>query len=102
MLLSVPFMVPSTPIGAAVRLLSGWFGGADFSYYISFAIAALLYLIYRGSSREYYSCPLVLQRSFDARIGCGQLDRFSGKEEVLGYDSLVPIIESLPFGSGWS
>jgi NCS1 family nucleobase:cation symporter-1 len=43
-LLSVPFMVwPTGYVGP----LSTLFGGADFSYFVSFAIAAVLYFIYR-------------------------------------------------------
>lgn len=47
--LSVPFMVPPTSPGFPVGALSGWFGGADFSYFISFAIAALLTLLIRAN-----------------------------------------------------
>ncbi len=46
-LISVPFMVPPTPIGSVVGALSGWFGGADFSYFISFVIAGVAYYLYR-------------------------------------------------------
>lgn len=43
-LLSVPFMVwPTGYVGP----LSSIFGGADFSYFISFGIAAVLYYVYR-------------------------------------------------------
>ncbi len=46
-LISVPFMVPPTPIGSVVGALSGWFGGADFSYFISFVVAGISYYLYR-------------------------------------------------------
>ncbi|MGA1974911.1 MAG: cytosine permease [Conexivisphaerales archaeon] len=46
-LCSVPFMVPPTTIGWPVGSLAGWFGGADFSYYVSFFVAGLLYFLYR-------------------------------------------------------
>lgn len=52
-LLSIPFMVP--PNGPVVKAVSNLFGGADFSYFISFAIAALLYYFYgrkNGLNRE--------------------------------------------------
>jgi len=52
-LLSVPFMVPPTSIGSPVGLLSGWFGGADFSYYISFALAAVFYYLFRKSRHRF-------------------------------------------------
>src|SRR2546425_11944307 len=52
-LLSVPFMVPPTSIGPPVGLLSGWFGGADFSYYISFALAAVFYYLFRKSRHRF-------------------------------------------------
>ncbi len=45
--ISVPFMVPPTPIGSIVGALSGWFGGADFSYFVSFVIAGVAYYLYR-------------------------------------------------------
>ena len=41
-LVSVPFMVPPTTIGYPVGSLAGIFGGADFSYFISFVVAAVL------------------------------------------------------------
>jgi NCS1 family nucleobase:cation symporter-1 len=41
-LVSVPFMVPQLTLGYPVGALSSWFGGADFSYFISFAVAFLL------------------------------------------------------------
>ncbi|HVP22359.1 MAG TPA: cytosine permease [Conexivisphaerales archaeon] len=46
-LVSVPFMVPPTPVGGPVGYLSGAFGGADFSYFISFIVAGSAYLVYR-------------------------------------------------------
>ncbi len=39
---SIPFMVPLLNIGYPVGALSSWFGGADFSYFISFAVAFVL------------------------------------------------------------
>ncbi len=48
---SVPFMVPSVSLGWPVGSLAGVFGGADFSYFVSFAVAALLYVAYRGRGR---------------------------------------------------
>ncbi|MDG6900949.1 MAG: cytosine permease [Nitrososphaerota archaeon] len=50
-LVSVPFMVPPSSPGFPVGSLSGWFGGADFSYFISFAIAAVLTFLLRGRAR---------------------------------------------------
>ena len=44
-LLSIPFMVP--PYGPVVKAVSDLFGGADFSYFVSFAIASFLYYFYR-------------------------------------------------------
>lgn len=49
-LVSVPFMVPPSSPGFPVGALSGWFGGADFSYFVSFVIAALL--TYFSGSRD--------------------------------------------------
>ena len=46
-LASVPFMSPPTSLGSWVGFLNGWFGGADYSYFISFGIAALLYYALR-------------------------------------------------------
>jgi NCS1 family nucleobase:cation symporter-1 len=50
-LVSVPFMAPALTIPPPLNLfiggLNGWFGGADFSYYISFVAAAILYFGYR-------------------------------------------------------
>jgi NCS1 family nucleobase:cation symporter-1 len=46
-LVSVPFMVPLISTGYPVGALSSWFGGADFSYYISFAVAFVLMLFVR-------------------------------------------------------
>jgi NCS1 family nucleobase:cation symporter-1 len=46
-LISVPFMFPPTPVGSIVGALSGWFGGADFSYFVSFVIAGIAYYLYR-------------------------------------------------------
>ena len=49
-LISVPFMVPLLNIGYPVGALSGWFGGADLSYFISFAVAFVLAFVLRGRS----------------------------------------------------
>ncbi|MDA4128416.1 MAG: cytosine permease [Thaumarchaeota archaeon] len=46
-LLSIPFMVLPTYTGPVVGALSGWFGGADFSYFISFLAAGLVYYLFR-------------------------------------------------------
>jgi NCS1 family nucleobase:cation symporter-1 len=48
---SIPFMVPPTSPGFPVGALSGWFGGADFSYFVSFAIAGILTLALRKRER---------------------------------------------------
>lgn len=45
---SVPFMVPPFSLGYPVGALSGWFGGADLSYFVSFAVALLLTLAIRS------------------------------------------------------
>lgn len=45
--ISVPFMVPALPLGLPFGALSGYFGGADFSYFISFGLAAVLTLLLR-------------------------------------------------------
>jgi cytosine/uracil/thiamine/allantoin permease len=39
---SVPFMVPALQLGSPFGSLAYLFGGADFSYFISFAIACVL------------------------------------------------------------
>ena len=44
---SVPFMVPPIGIGFPVGALASWFGGADVSYFISFAASFLLALLLR-------------------------------------------------------
>lgn len=49
-LISVPFMVPQLTVGYPVGALSAWFSGADFSYYVSFAVALLLTVILRMRS----------------------------------------------------
>ncbi len=41
-LVSIPFMVPTFKLGYPVGALSSWFGGADLSYFISFAVALVL------------------------------------------------------------
>jgi NCS1 family nucleobase:cation symporter-1 len=46
-LVSVPFMVPQLALGYPVGALSFWFNGADFSYFISFAVALLLTVLLR-------------------------------------------------------
>jgi len=46
-LVSVPFMVPQVTLGYPVGALSSWFGGADLSYFISFAVAFVLMTIIR-------------------------------------------------------
>jgi NCS1 family nucleobase:cation symporter-1 len=46
-MVSVPFMVPATPLGPPVGILSWVFGGADVSYFISFAVAFVLTIIAR-------------------------------------------------------
>jgi NCS1 family nucleobase:cation symporter-1 len=48
-LVSVPFMAPPVTLGPPMGSLSGLFGGADVSYFISFAVAAVLYVAYRRS-----------------------------------------------------
>jgi nucleobase:cation symporter-1, NCS1 family len=49
-LASVPFMVPALNLGYPFGSLSVVFGGADFSYFISFGLACLLTLVLRGAS----------------------------------------------------
>lgn len=49
-LVSVPFMVPPLTLGYPVGALSSWFGGADFSYYVSFAVALVLTILLRMRS----------------------------------------------------
>ncbi len=49
-LVSVPFMVPPLTIGYPVGALSSWFGGADFSYYISFAVAFVFTVLLRRAA----------------------------------------------------
>jgi NCS1 family nucleobase:cation symporter-1 len=46
-LLSVPFMVPPILLPYPVGALASWFGGADLSYFISFAAAFALTLVTR-------------------------------------------------------
>ena len=46
---SVPFMVPLFPTGYPVGALSSLFGGADFSYFVSFVVAFVLALVVRSS-----------------------------------------------------
>jgi len=49
--LSVPFMVPLITIGYPVGALASWFGGADFSYFVSFGVAFVLACLLRGRGR---------------------------------------------------
>ncbi|MDV3244487.1 MAG: cytosine permease [Nitrososphaerales archaeon] len=49
-IVSVPFMVPPSPLPSPVGALASWFGGADFSYFVSFALAAVLTLALRRRS----------------------------------------------------
>jgi nucleobase:cation symporter-1, NCS1 family len=49
-LVSVPFMVPAISLGFPVGALAHLFGGGDFSYFVSFAVACVLTYILR--SRE--------------------------------------------------
>ncbi len=50
-LFSVPFMVPLLPYSYPVGALASWFGGADLSYFVSFAVAAgLTYFVRRRAS----------------------------------------------------
>ncbi|MGI0080715.1 MAG: purine-cytosine permease family protein, partial [Nitrososphaerales archaeon] len=52
-LISVPFMSPALPLGPIVGAIANtYLGGADFSYYISFVIAGVLYYAYRKRSRN--------------------------------------------------
>ena len=46
-LVSVPFMVPPVQVPWPIGSFAGAFGGADFSFYISFAVAGLSYFLYR-------------------------------------------------------
>jgi nucleobase:cation symporter-1, NCS1 family len=48
-LVSVPFMVPALNLGYPFGSLSFVFGGADFSYFVSFGLACLLTLVLRAS-----------------------------------------------------
>ncbi|MGI0078944.1 MAG: purine-cytosine permease family protein [Nitrososphaerales archaeon] len=53
-LISVPFMSPALPLGPIVGAIANpYLGGADFSYYISFVIAGVLYYAYRRRSRNF-------------------------------------------------
>jgi nucleobase:cation symporter-1, NCS1 family len=57
---SVPFMVPLILLPNPpypVASLSGWFGGSDFSYFVSFAVAALLTFVVRKGRKG--SAPTV-------------------------------------------
>lgn len=48
---SVPFMVPALNYGYPVGSLAYLFGGADFSYFVSFGVAAALTLVFRRFRR---------------------------------------------------
>jgi NCS1 family nucleobase:cation symporter-1 len=49
--ISVPFMVPALRLGSPFGSLAYLFGGADFSYFISFAVACVLtFVVRRGNS----------------------------------------------------
>lgn len=48
-LASVPFMVPALSLGYPFGALAYLFGGADFSYFVSFAVAVVLTYILRSS-----------------------------------------------------
>jgi purine-cytosine permease-like protein len=51
-LVSIPFMVPALHIGFPFGSLASVFGGADFSYFVSFTIAGTLtYLVRRVEKR---------------------------------------------------
>jgi len=53
-LVSVPFMVPALNLGSPFGSLAYLFGGADFSYFVSFAVACVLtYLVRRQSARRW-------------------------------------------------
>ncbi len=57
-LLSVPFMVPLVAHSYPVGALAYWFGGADLSYFISFATAAvLIYTVRRRQSHSLIDIP---------------------------------------------
>jgi NCS1 family nucleobase:cation symporter-1 len=52
-LVSVPFMSPPVSLGPFVGVIATqYLGGADFSYYVSFLIASILYFAYRKRSRN--------------------------------------------------
>jgi NCS1 family nucleobase:cation symporter-1 len=51
-LVSVPFMVPAVSIGFPVGALAYVFGGADFSYFISFVVACALTFALRKSGSK--------------------------------------------------
>jgi hypothetical protein len=51
-LVSVPFMVLPTSAGSPVGSLAGVFGGADFSYFMSFRSASALIYALRKFGRE--------------------------------------------------
>ena len=49
-LVSVPFMVPLIDLGFPVGALASWFGGADFSYFVSFIVAFVLAWVLRSGT----------------------------------------------------
>ena len=51
-MVSAPFMVPALSLGFPVGSLAYLFGGADFSYFVSFAAAAVLTYLLRSRSRN--------------------------------------------------
>lgn len=51
LVVSIPFMVPPFAFGYPFGALAGWFGGADFSYFVSFALAAALAFAFRPESK---------------------------------------------------
>ncbi|MBI3859148.1 MAG: cytosine permease [Thaumarchaeota archaeon] len=46
-LISVPFMAPLISLPYPVGALAGVFGGADFSYFVSFVVAGFLFYVFR-------------------------------------------------------
>jgi purine-cytosine permease-like protein len=47
-LVSVPYMVPALPLGFPFGSLAYLFGGADFSYFVSFVVAGVLTFALKG------------------------------------------------------
>jgi len=52
LIISVPFMVPALNLGFPFGSLAYLFGGADFSYFVSFAVACVLIYLIRRRSRQ--------------------------------------------------